>query len=259
MKRRSFVAAAAAPGLLAQTTPAAARPSFLELRWYWLRNNASNQRATTGEFLTKAVQPALRRAGAEPAGLFSPTFGDVGPTLLVVTSYSSMQVFEDVPAKMAADTEYQAALKDFYAKPGLPFERITSRWLRSFRGFPKVEYPPQEAGKPARVFELRTYESSTPATLDRKVGMFEAGEIAIFRKAGLTPVFFGVAVAGDRMPNLTYMLVYDNLAAREANWRTFSADPDWQKLRATPGLADAEIVSNIQSQILAPVNGWPLR
>jgi len=38
--------------------------------------------------------------------------------------------------------------------------------------------------------------------------------IAIFRRAGLQPVFFGETLIGAKMPNLTYMLVFENMAAR---------------------------------------------
>ncbi len=38
------------------------------------------------------------------------------------------------------------------------------------------------------------------------------------------------------MPNLTYMLAFDDLAAREKCWSEFSADPQWQKLRTTGGI-----------------------
>ena len=48
------------------------------------------------------------------------------------------------------------------------------------------------------------------------------------------------------------MLSYENLAAREQLWSKFGADPEWKKLRATPGLSDAEIVSNISNAILRP-------
>ena len=41
------------------------------------------------------------------------------------------------------------------------------------------------------------------------------------------------------------MLSYEDLAGRDKVWKAFGADPEWQKLRATPGLSDAEIVSNI--------------
>jgi hypothetical protein len=87
----------------------------------------------------------------------------------------------------------------------------------------------------------------------------EGGEIAIFRRTGLTPVFFGTTIAGENMPNLTYMLAYDDLAAREKNWRTFLADPEWAKLRSTPGLSDAEIVSNISNWLVRPLPFSPIR
>jgi hypothetical protein len=54
------------------------------------------------------------------------------------------------------------------------------------------------------------------------------------------------------MPSLTYMLVYENLAARERNWAAFSSDAEWKKVSSTPGFSDADIVSNITSIYLRP-------
>ena len=48
-------------------------------------------------------------------------------------------------------------------------------------------------------------------------------------------------------------LAYDDLAARERNWRTFVNDPEWLKLRATEGYSDAEIVSNISNVMFSPL------
>ncbi len=92
-----------------------------------------------------------------------------------------------------------------------------------------------------------------------KIKMFEEGEIAIFRKTGLLPVFFGQTVVGTGLPSLTYMLAYDSVEAREENWRKFISHPDWIKLRAMPGYSDAEIVSNIHSCFLRPTNYSPIR
>ena len=89
--------------------------------------------------------------------------------------------------------------------------------------------------------------------------MFDDTEIKIFRRCGMLPVFFGETLIGRNLPNLTYMLAYDDLAAREKVWRAFAADPEWQKLRATPGLTDAEIVSNISNSILHPLPFSPIR
>jgi hypothetical protein len=55
------------------------------------------------------------------------------------------------------------------------------------------------------------------------------------------------------------MLAYDDLAARDKAWSAFSADPAWQKLRATPGLSDAEIVNNVSNAILRPLAFSPIR
>ena len=43
-----------------------------------------------------------------------------------------------------------------------------------------------------------------------------------------------------------------DLAAREKAWATFRADPEWVKLRTTAGFTDAEIVTGIDNQLLAP-------
>ena len=88
--------------------------------------------------------------------------------------------------------------------------------LAAFPKFPRVVVPAATATKGPRLFELRTYESPGEKAHLAKVRMFsELGEIEIFKRVGLTPVFFSRTVAGPRMPNLVYMLVYDNMAGRE--------------------------------------------
>jgi hypothetical protein len=83
--------------------------------------------------------------------------------------------------------------------------------------------------------------------------MFDEAEIAIFRRCGLQPVFFGETIVGTNLPSLTYLLAYDDMAARDKAWKAFGADPEWHKLRATPGLTDPEIVTNISNSILRPL------
>ena len=78
----------------------------------------------------------------------------------------------------------------------------------------------------------------------------EGGEIALFRKTGLTPVFFGETVVGRNLPNLTYMLAFDDMADRDKRWKVFVADPGWKTLSADPAYKDT--VSNITDIILRP-------
>ena len=131
--------------------------------------------------------------------------------------------------------------------------------LRAFDGIPSIDVPPTDAKRAARLFELRTYESMNEKAGRRKIKMFEDGEAAIFKRLGMATVFFGQTIAGTNMPSLTYMLGYDDLAARDTLWKAFGSDPEWQKLRAQPGLADAEIVSNISNTLLRPLPFSPIR
>jgi len=106
-----------------------------------------------------------------------------------------------------------------------------------------------------RIFELRTYLSHSEAAGMTKIGMFDTGgEIEIFRRTGLTPVFFAQDLTGARLPSLTYLLTFPDLATRERNWRAFGSDPAWRRLISTPGLTDREITTGIDNQILSPAS-----
>ena len=73
--------------------------------------------------------------------------------------------------------------------------------------------------------------------------MVNVGEIAIFRRTGLQPVFFGETLVGTKLPNLTYMLVFDDMAAHDKNWAKFIGDPEWNRLSTTPCYTNAEILT----------------
>jgi len=261
MKRRAFFAASAGlpAATMMQSSMQASSPAILELRYFRLRNTLDNQRGRLSEHLGKAVVPALTRAGAGPVGLFASSIAPDSPFLLLLVQHASLAAFEQCWQRLAADADLRSATDALYKQVSLPYQRMDVHLLRGFRRFPSIEAPPTEAGRAPRIFELRTYESNTPESLARKIGMFEDGEIGLFRKFGLLPVFFGEMIAGAKMPNLTYMVAFDNLAAREANWRAFATSPEWKKMAATPGLSDGEVVSNISSVILSPVAGSMIR
>src|SRR5205085_1145379 len=98
------------------------------------------------------------------------------------------------------------------------YARIERQLLRAFDSFPRLEPPPAEARKQPRIFELRTYETQGELAHHRKIEMFgpKMGELAIFRRVGLTPVLFADTVFGPRQPCFHYMLTFADLAAREA-------------------------------------------
>jgi hypothetical protein len=252
MKRRTFAATAAASFSVASAQRSGSKSAIYEIRTFQLRNGPDNQVQSLSDFLRDAVLPALQKAGVSPVGAFTNLIAPNGPFITMLVSFPSLAAMEASMARLAEDKEFVKKREAFNARPGLSYVRYSSSLLRAFSSMPSIEVPaPRQSGP--RVFELRTYESNNADTLRKKIGMFEKGEIAVFRRVGLLPVFFGETIVGANQPNLTYMLAFDDLAAREKNWRAFGADPEWQKLRSTPGLSDAEIVSNISSILLRPL------
>ena len=153
---------------------------------------------------------------------------------------------------MAADAEYTragAAILDApLADP--PFVRFESTLLRAIEAMPTLE-PSSGAGTTTpRIYELRTYESHNDKAALNKLKMFNAGEVPIFRRTGLTPVFFGETVLGAKMPSLNYMLTFADMTARDAAWSAFLKDPDWKTLSGDPQYK--ENVSAITDLILRP-------
>ena len=232
---------------------APAKNAIIELRCLYLRNSAENQMQRTSDFLKNTALPALERAGEQTTGLFAPVIAPEAPFILALASFPSLAAMEDARAKQAQDKEYLKGRESYNAMPGQGYVRLESSLLRAFDTMPAVVPPPNDGHRPAKVFELRMYESPNGSTLARKIKMFNDGEIGIFKRLGMQPVFFGETIVGSKMPNLVYMLSFDDFAARERLWRAFASDPEWQKLRSQPGLSDAEIVSNISNSILRPL------
>jgi hypothetical protein len=174
--------------------------------------------------------------------------GPDSPTFYTLLPCASLDTLIAAREKILADEEFLKAGAEFIdaAATDPAFVRIESSFLRAFAGMPKLEVPANKT----RMFELRTYESPTTKTGRKKVEMFNSGEIDIFRRTGLTPVFFGETVIGGKMPNLTYMVSFADLAERSKNWAAFGADPDWKRISALPEYAN--IVSNITNLFLQP-------
>lgn len=217
---------------------AESKRAIIEMRVFKMRNTQDAMSQRTNEFIGKVYMPALQRAGAGPVGAFINLIGPDSPCTLTVAQFPTLAAWETATGNLDGDGQ---------------FVRMEVTLLRGFSSMPAIEVPkPREDGK-SRIFEVRTYESNNAKTLARKIRMFDEGEIELFRKVGMAPVFFGETIAGQRMPNLTYMVGYDDLAARDKTWSAFVGHPEWKKMLAQPGVSDAEIVSNISNLIVRPM------
>lgn len=275
MKRRSFLAASvSAAGLSvlgSGETRAAQRAGgsggdkgvggkqVLDLRRYTF--NSPDKRKTFEGFLATGMIPAFNRLGIQPVGAFTLSRADnpeakieaeTSLDLFVLSPHPTLESIATWDARLAADSTYATALAGLNETPKDPaYVRYQSSLLRAFDGFPKVEVPSKAA---TRVLQLRVYESYNAERSRMKVRMFnEGGEIKIFRAVGMNPVFFGHAFAGVRLPNLTYLLSFENEAAMKLAWDRFGKHPDWLKLKDDPLYRDT--VSAITNLVLRPAQG----
>ncbi len=245
----------AASALLSARPPdAETTQTYLEIKTWQLHNSQEDQPTRVADYLEAGLTPALARAGVKLDGAFSNLIGPDGPYYVTLTQYASLAEMQNVLTKLSSDDAHLRAMQKLDSGSGLPFVRVESSLLKSFAGMPAVEVPNGSEQKHSpRIFELRRYESQTFLTLARKVAMFNEGEMRIFQRLGMHPVFFGETIAGPKQPNLMYMLSYDDLAARDRLWRDFGNDPEWRKLSGRPELKDSEIVANISNVILRPL------
>lgn len=222
---------------------------FFELRTYLLKPDKQKH---LDDYFKDALIPALNRSGINQVGVFHETPAPKTPAVYLLIPYSSLEQMTTATANLEADAEYQTAAADYLAMPATDpvYDRIESSLLRGFETMPKLEAPE----KKGRLFNLRIYESHNEAAGKKKIEMFNKGEIEIFRRVGLTPVLFGEAIVGTRIPNLTYLLAFDDDDARNAAWTRFRTDPEWIKLKAIPEYEDKRIVSKITNKLLTPAS-----
>lgn len=261
MKRRSFVKNSLLTGSFGSLVPIAILASkdfnvtkksnqeFYELRVYTLKNET--QQKLVEDYFSKAAIPALNRLGRKNIGVFTELKPTGTTKLYVIIPYKSLEDFLTINEKLSNDASYVDAGSAYLNSPATDpaYERIESSLLRAFTQMPVMIIPQ----KTSRIFELRRYESASESAGKKKIDMFNSlGEIEIFKRVGLTPVFFGETLIGALRPNLTYMLTYDDMEEHNRNWKTFGSDPEWKRISSMPEYADAKIVSHITSIFLVP-------
>jgi len=262
MKRRTFLTAGAALGMTPVMGMSGLAESFEQsqtqkLQYFeWIRYQlplAKSRQNLVSDYYRDVAIPALNKAGINNVGVFNVKHGSNDPTLHVIIPHPSLESIVTVNDRLLNDQNFvQAGERVLKAPlPEMAFESMEKTIMRAFAHLPEIVVPTQKKENKARIFQVRTYEAPSLEASKRKIHMFnEGGEIAIFKKTGLQPVLFGETIAGDRMPNLVYILAFNDFADMDKGWAAFRDDPDWKKLSADSFYA--ETVSRINDWIWTP-------
>jgi hypothetical protein len=124
--------------------------------------------------------------------------------------------------------------------------------------------PPEAAPSPSlkssgRLLELRTYYAM-PGKLEDIHKRFRDHTLRIFAKHGMTVVgFWGPVYKKDGSENrLVYMLSFKDRADRDAKWKAFSGDPEWQKVQKDSE-ANGKLVEKVDSVFLYDTDYAPAK
>ena len=195
--------------------------------------------------------PAALNSGATKVGVFGDQPGGEksnSATRYVLTVFPTAEAYAKAINFKHENLDLQPHMAYLLAdKEDAAFDRIDGSTLLAFDGIPALVDPEGE-GDGNRFFELRIYESPSEGKGFLKVEMFNKSELDIFKKSGLESVFFGKAIAAANLPQLSYMLVYENQEAKDAAWKTFKTSPEWEALKNEPRYAGT--VSKIHSTML---------
>jgi hypothetical protein len=213
----------------------ASRPKqqYYEIRIYHINQSSQSERIES--YLKYALIPALHRAGIQKVGVFKPVEADTayGKLVYVFLPLKTVDQYLKLSGQFLKDKDYQKAGKEFldaaYNDP--PFTRYESILLKAFKDMPQFRAPVFDTPVGQRIYELRSYESSTEAKAAKKIDMFnQGGEIALFESLNFNAVFYGEVLMGSHKPNLMYMTSFRDMATHDEKWKAFGNSPEWKRL-----------------------------
>ena len=208
---------------------------FIYLKTYTFDNESQSQ--LTDEYLENAYMPALKRQNITYIGVFKNYLNEKDSIMktYVLFSISDLTSISKIDRALLEDEKHLAMGKTYLQASHLEpaFKRVEVTIMQSFSEMPNLKPTILKGPRSERIYELRSYESSSELKYFNKVDMFNAGgEVALFEKLGFNAVFYAEVIAGADMPNLMYMTTHANTEQRSANWKSFTDAPEWNNLKA---------------------------
>ncbi|MDR2913157.1 MAG: NIPSNAP family protein [Alistipes sp.] len=202
-------------------------------------------------FFSDALIPAYARHGID-VGAFAtadayPEF-PAGARYLFI-AWPDMETYTRVSRSVRDDADFMRAAKSFFdaSAPDPAYTNLETYLCEAFDGIPQLRRPDVKC----ELYEFRVYRSPNMEANERKIKMFESGEVQIFDESGIRSVCFGRTLAGPRMPSLTYLTAYENRTTRADAWSKFGSHPEWRRMSRLPEYAHT--ATDNTSRLLTPM------
>jgi hypothetical protein len=245
LDRRHFLGGLPAlmPAALAASPADAPRTRFYVFEQYFLEQGT--QPARINEFFSKALLPAMDRIHKGPKIFLEAVMAPHLPQVAAIFGIESPEQVWSISKALFADKDFSKAFDQWEAGEA-PYLSSIASLLEATDYSPEIAVPEKPPAAP-RVFELRIYHSPTARQNKALHQRFSGAEIKIFHRVGVNPILYTTTVFGANRPNLTYLIPFDTLAAREKAWAAFAADEEWVRVRqeSIDRSGQISIVSNI--------------
>ncbi len=227
MNRRTFAGALAGFAAARPLWPADSdkRTQFYTLDVFQLKQGT--QAARMHDWFSNSVLPKMAKIHPGPKIVLEAVIAPHTPQLAFIAGFSSFDEIWTVLSKLN-EPDLSAAWSKIEHGPEPPYETETLSILQAAPY--STEIAAQKHDKP-RYFELRQYHSPSASQLQALHERFAGPETRVFHRSGIHPLFYSSTLIGPNLPNLTYLIPFDSLAAREQAWDKFGADPEWVKAR----------------------------
>ena len=163
----------------------------------------------------------------------------------MIVGFKSLAELWDVHTRLGKNAEMKKKSEEWQSGPEPAFESQANTLLEATEFSPELVADKEPAKRSA---------SSNCASITRRRGpnwrrctnVSPGPRSKSFHRSGVHPVLYSSTLFGPNMPNLTYLIPFDNLDAREKAWAKFGADPEWQKVRKESIDKHGQISSIIQ-------------
>jgi len=227
-----------------------------ELRCYDARS-PRHLAALTQRFENYAL-PLWDKHGIEPVGFWSVFAGTPISRLTYLLAWEDLAQRQALWEAFTSNPDWRQALVDSQAQAGGSLTRtMTSAILRPV----PASALPRRDNQPSRlaggIFEHWTYAFDDSEKLQAVIRWFREAGQAQMEKHGIFVMGLWTTYIGAS-PQLTLMLVFENLAHRERAWASFLTDPAWPALEAGLYPDGHYLIARTESRLMrgTEFSGW---
>jgi len=174
-----------------------------------------------GNYIADTLLPCIDKLRSAPRMCLEAVVAPHTPQTLLLTEYSSFNEMLEVRALIASDQRVRRAWAGIESAQVL--DDVRSQVLMVSEE--SVRFPAGPAFAKAGLFEVRTWHA--PAWRGGS-----APEISsVLSRIGVDPIVAGATVAGEHLPRFTYVVPFEDMAARRQAWARLDGDPQWIEMQ----------------------------